>query len=209
MSVAQAAKFARFHTLAQSSDRLIKPERIVHTLQSILPPEAMIVADPGTPCPYFSAYYRFPSGRNFISNRAHGALGYALPAAIGAAIGRPGVPCVGVMGDGSFGMAVGELETAVRLELPIIYIVLSNATFGWIKAGQKEGFGERYYAVDFGRTDHAAVAAGFGLNTWRVEKPEELKGAFSAALQAPGPTLIDILTQPLHEAEAPVSEWIA
>jgi thiamine pyrophosphate-dependent acetolactate synthase large subunit-like protein len=117
--------------------RPIKPERVVSTLDKILAKDAIVVADPGTPCPYFSAYYVVKgSGRRFFSNRAHGALGYALAAGLGAHIGRPAVKTVAVMGDGSFGMCVGELETVVRLKLPITFIVISNAVYGWIKAGR-------------------------------------------------------------------------
>ena len=75
----------------------------------------------------------------------------------------PQVKTVAVMGDGSFGMCVGELETAVRLKLPITFVVISNAVYGWIKAGQKTGYGERYFSVDFGVTDHAKVAEAFGV----------------------------------------------
>ena len=53
------------------------------------------------------------------------------------------------MGDGSFGFTVGELETAMRLNLPIIFIVISNSVYGWIKAGQKSSFDKRYFSVDF------------------------------------------------------------
>jgi len=55
-------------------------------------------------------------------------------------------------------MCAGELETVVRLKLPISFVVISNATYGWIKAGQKAGYAERYFSVDFGVTDHAKVA---------------------------------------------------
>ena len=106
-------------------------------------------------------------------------------------------------------MAVGELETATRLQLPVTYVVFSNSVFGWIKAGQKSGFDSRYYSVDFSRTDHAAVAAGFGLKTWRVEQPDELEKALSAALGERGPTLVDVVAEPLQDAAAPVSEWVA
>ena len=75
------------------------------------------------------------------------------------------------MGDGSFGMCVGELETAVRLRLPITFVVISNAVYGWIKAGQKTGYGGRYFSVDFGVTDHAKVAEAFGVKSWRVFEP--------------------------------------
>ncbi|HCL66072.1 MAG TPA: acetolactate synthase [Rhizobium sp.] len=203
-------KLAAFTPLAESFDSPIKPERVVKALSSLLDDDAIIVADPGTPCPYFSAHYRWrKSGRNFITNRAHGALGYALAASIGAHVGRPGVKTVAVMGDGSFGFCCGEFETIVRERMPITAIVFSNATFGWIKAGQNTGFGKRFYNVDFNRTDHAAVASAFGVKSFRVEDPEMLIPFLSEALMHDGPTLVDIISQPLHEAAAPVSEWVA
>lgn len=210
VSRSRAEKFRRFRELAASDASPIRPERIVAELQDLLPPDAIIIADPGTPCPYLSAYYQQRKvGRHFISNRAHGALGYSLPASIGASFGRPGAKCVAVMGDGAFGFSVGELETLVRLKLPVTLIVISNASYGWIKAGQRSFHGERYFGVDFGRSDHAAIGAAYGLKTWRVTEPAALRPALAAAIEAAGPTLVDIVTQPLHEAQAPVSEWVA
>ena len=207
---AKVRKFSEFRALAVKDDVPILPERIVATLQEILPRDATVVCDPGTPCPYFSAYYEFrEAGRHFISNRAHGALGYSMAAAVGAHFGRPQTKTVSVMGDGSFGFTVGELETIVRLRVPILMVVISNSTFGWIKAGQKSGFGERYFSVDFSRTDHARVAEAFGVKAFKVEKPETLKTALIAAAEHGGPALVDIIAQPLHEARAPVSEWVA
>ncbi len=204
-------KFTEFNKLCKEEKGLIKPERIVKEINSVMPDNTYIVVDPGTPCPYFSAYYNFKkSGRYFVTNRAHGALGYALPASIGVQIGRPKNKVVSVMGDGSFGFAVGELETAKRLSLPIIFVVISNSVYGWIKAGQKSSFNKRYYSVDFSRTDHAKVASSYGIKTWTVKKPKELKKIISEAIKyKKGPCLIDIISQPLEEARAPVSEWIA
>jgi acetolactate synthase-1/2/3 large subunit len=207
---AKAEKFARFQAFAESADKPIKPERVVAELARALDADAIVVADAGTPCPYLSAYYPVrKTGRRFFSNRAHGALGYSLPAAIGAHFARPQVKCVSVMGDGSFGFTCGELETLVRYRLPITSIVISNATYGWIKAGQKSGYGARYFGVDFETTDHAAVAAAFGVKSWRVTEPGELAKALKEAIAHDGPSLVDIVCQPLHEAKAPVSEWIA
>jgi acetolactate synthase-1/2/3 large subunit len=81
--------------------------------------------------------------------------------------------------------------------------------FGWIKAGQKSGYGERYYSVDFSRTDHAAVAAAYGVRSFRVADPAELDAALAAAIAYDGPTLVDVIAQPLQDAAAPVSEWVA
>ncbi len=207
---AWAGKEAAFRPLADSVERPIRPEAVISALQSVLKDDAVIVADPGTPCPYVSAHYRWPkAGRHFITNRAHGALGYALAAAMGAKIGRPEAQVVALMGDGSFGFSCGEFETLVRHNVNVTSVVFSNATFGWIKAGQNAGFGKRFYNVDFGRTDHAAVAAAFGVRSWTVEDPGDLQKTLAQAIAHDGPSLVDVISQPLHEAAAPVSEWVA
>ena len=149
-----------------------------------------------------------PCMRWLMSVMLMGVAGVAS-AAVGAAFARPGAKVVSVMGDGSFGFTSGELETVVRLKQPITFVVVSNAVFGWIKAGQKSGFDERYFSVDFSRTDHAAVAAAYGVKSWSVSDPAALKGVLEEALNFQGPTLVDIVAQPLHEARAPVSEWVA
>ncbi len=204
------AKSAHFGPLAGSDARPLRPERLIAELQRALPGDAIVCADAGTPCPYVSAYFRVPApGRSIITNRAHGALGYALPAAVGAQIARPGARVAALMGDGSFGMSAGELETVMRLGLPILFVVCSNASFGWIKAGQKASFDGRFFGVDFSGTDHAALAAAFGMKAARVEDSRALRGALKSAIRHDGPFLLDVVTQPLEDARAPVSEWIA
>jgi acetolactate synthase-1/2/3 large subunit len=207
---AKAEKFAKFNALAASGDTPIKPERVVAELSKALDADAIVVADPGTPCPYLSAYYPVRrTGRTLFSNRAHGALGYSMSAAVGAHFGRPQVKTVAVMGDGSFGMCAGELETLVRYKLPITLVVIRNAVYGWIKAGQKTGYGQRYFSVDFGVTDHAKVAEAYGVKSWKVDDPARLGAALREAIAHGGPSLVDVACQPLHEAMAPVSEWVA
>jgi acetolactate synthase-1/2/3 large subunit len=206
---AKALKFEPFLKLANSNDTPILPERIVHSLNKLLPKDAIVCADPGTPCPYFSAYFQTEiSGRHFITNRAHGALGFAMSAAIGAAVGKPQSKCVAVMGDGSFGFTVGELETITRYKLPILMIVISNSVYGWIKASQKSGYDERYYSVDFNRTNHAKVAEAYGVRSWSVDDPQKLEAVLKAAIECGEPALVDIISQPLQDAAAPVSQWM-
>jgi len=205
----KALKFESFLKLANSNDTPILPERIVHSLNKLLPKNAIVCADPGTPCPYFSAYFQSDiSGRHFITNRAHGALGFAMSAAIGAAIGKPQSVCVAIMGDGSFGFTVGELETITRYKLPILMIVISNSVYGWIKASQKSGYDKRYYSVDFNRTNHAKVAEAYGVRSWSVDDPQKLEAILKAAIECGEPTLVDIISQPLQDAAAPVSQWM-
>ena len=206
---ARADKYAFFSSLAESNERPIRPERVVDALNKLLPPKSIVVADPGTPCPYFSAYFDAPqAGRHFITNRAHGALGFAMSAGVGAQFGRPDAMVVAVMGDGSFGFTCGELETIVRRNVPLKMIVFSNSVFGWIKASQKTGYGERYFSVDFNRTDHARVAEAFGVKSWRVEDPAGVYGAIKAALAHDGPALVDVICQELQDTAVPVSQWM-
>ncbi len=206
---ARAEKFAAFRGLAASDAVPILPERVVAELQAVLPADSVVFADPGTPCPYLAAYLLLDGRQRLISNRAHGALGYALPAAIGAHYARPGARMVAVIGDGSFGFCAGELETLRRLAVPLTVVVISNGAFGWIKAGQKSGYGGRYFAVDFDRTDHAKIAEAYGITSRRVTEPADLGPALEAALGHDGPALVDVATQPLEDARAPVSEWVA
>ncbi|MCG3785111.1 thiamine pyrophosphate-binding protein [Delftia acidovorans] len=208
-ATARATKQAFFAPLAASLERPIKPERVVDTLNRLLPPRAIVVADPGTPCPYFTAYFDAPqAGRHFITNRAHGALGFAMSAGFGAAIGQPDSVVVAVMGDGSFGFTCGELETIVRRNVPLKMIVFSNSVFGWIKASQKSGYDERYFSVDFNRTHHARVAEAFGVKAWQVHDPADLEAALKAALMHDGPALVDVISQELQDTAVPVSQWM-
>ena len=206
---ARASKQAFFAPLAASADTPIKPERVLDALNRLMPARAIAVADPGTPCPYFSAYFQAPeAGRHFITNRAHGALGFSMAAGFGAAIGQPDAMVVSAMGDGSFGFTCGEMETIVRYGVPLKMIVFSNSVFGWIKASQKTGYGERYFSVDFDRTDHCKVAEAFGVKAWRVANPQDVESTLRAALMHDGPALVDVVSQPLQDTAVPVSQWM-
>ena len=206
---ARAAKQRFFLELAQSRERPIRPEVVVHALNRHLPADSVVVADPGTPCPYFAAYFHaHQAGRHFVTNRAHGALGYSMSAAVGAQVGRPDATVVSVMGDGSFGFTCGELETIVRRAIPLKMVVFSNSVFGWIKASQKSGYEKRYFSVDFTRTDHSRVAQAFGVRAWRVEDPAQVDGAIREALAHDGPALVDVVSQELQDTAVPVSQWM-
>ena len=209
VATAKKRKFEVFERIAEGTEIPIRPERVIADLMRTLPPDATIVSDPGTSCPYFSAYYQLPrAGRHFITNRAHGALGYALSASLGAWYGRSANKVVALMGDGSFGFTCGELETVCRSRAPITFVVFSNSNFGWIKASQRDDTEGRYYNVDFNRTDQAAVAAAYGVKSWRVEDPEALEGVLREAVAHGGPSLVDVICQPLEESNAPVRRWM-
>ena len=75
---------------------------------------------------------------------------------------------------------------------------------------EKSKFEKRYFSVDFNRTDHAKVAEAYGVKSWKIQSSNELKEKINEAINFnKGPCLLDIITQPLQDANAPVSEWIA
>ncbi len=188
----------------------IKPAQVIRELRSLLDDDAIIVADPGTPTPFLNAQYELRrGGRTLVIPRAHGGLGYAIPAVVGAWYGGGGRRVIGMTGDGSFGMSVGELETISRLNLPITIIQCSNGSFGWIKELQHLYHDDRYFSVDFNTVDYAAIARGFGLDAAHVSEPADLAGALRRALATDGPYFLDLATESPITETPPVAAWTA
>jgi acetolactate synthase-1/2/3 large subunit len=193
---------------ARSDSQPIKPQRVVRAMRDLLDDDVLIVADPGTPTPYLGAQYELrKAGRTTIIPRAHGGLGYAIPGVIGAHYAANGKRVVGMTGDGSFGMSVGELETISRLNLPIVIIQTSNGSFGWIKELQHLYHDDRYFSVDFNPVDYAGIARGFGLAAKQVVDPAEIKPAIQEALADGRPYFLDIVTASQITETPPVASW--
>jgi len=200
--------WADFAARAASTERPIRPQRVIECLTRLLPRDAILVADAGTPTPFSAAYYPSPAGRHVVIPRGYGGLGYAIPGVVGAKLARPEATVVGLMGDGSFGMSAGELETVARLGLPVLIVQFNNACFGWIKISQCLEYGGRAFGVDFSaETDYAAIARGFGLAGFRVEDPEELEKALREALTCGRPAFVDVVTACETVEVPPVEKW--
>jgi acetolactate synthase-1/2/3 large subunit len=192
----------------QSDSVPINPYRVIDALTRLLPDDVVIVADAGTGTPLTAAFYPSKTGRNVIIPRGYGGLGYALPGVVGASYARPGTQVVGVIGDGSFGMSVGDLETISRLDLPVLLLQFNNATFGWIKALQHLHSDQRYFGVDFSReTDYVGIARGFGIDGVRVDDPADIEPAIKSGLAEPRPFFIDVATLSEEEEPPPVPDW--
>jgi len=190
------AFWADFEAKAASTSIPIKPQRVIQALARLLPVDSVVVADAGTPTPFVAAYLRSGAGRRVIIPRGYGGLGYAIPGVVGARLARPDAAVVGLMGDGSFGMSAGELETIARLRLPVVLVQFNNACFGWIKVSQELLEDGRCFGVDFSAdTDHAAIARGFGLRGIRVEDPQDVEPVLQEALSAGCATFVDIVTE--------------
>jgi acetolactate synthase-1/2/3 large subunit len=187
----------------------LRPQAIMEALTRRLVRPHLLFADPGTSTSYLNRFVRLtdPESRIIIP-RAYGGLGYALPAVVGGWFARPELRPIGLFGDGSFGMSVGELETIVRLEIPAILLNFNNSSFGWIKALQKSRGLARTFSVDFSHQDAAQIAQGFGLRAMRVRTVAELEAAMDAAFAHQGPVFLDLVVESVADVVPPVYSWL-
>jgi len=197
----------RFAKAADPAPGPMRPEAVLRVLQETLPDDALVVADTGYAAAWVGALYEIPrAGRGLI--RSDGSLGWAFPAGLGAKLAAPERPVVVVTGDGGFGYHVGELETAVRLCIPSVTIVLNNQSLALEYQLQEMLHGDAITEVDdYANVDHAAIARAFGAQGMRAETPEALRDALRGALRADGPVLIDAIIDKM--AIAPVTRFDA
>ena len=106
-------------------------------------------------------------------------------------------------------MSAGELETAVRLDLPVIFVHLRNETCGWIKMLQHLYLEHRYFGVDFSPVDAAMVARGFGLSATTVTNLGGFEEAVGEAWNNPHPSFIDVPVPVEYDVVPPVAPWVA
>lgn len=192
-----------------AEDQLL-PSDLVRIVQEALGGSTPVIADPGTPTPNTAVYWRQDvPARTVIVPRGHGPMGYAIPAAVGASFARPGQPVVSITADGSFAMACGELETVTRFELPVLYIQLTNNSMGWIKMLQHLYTEKRYFGVDPGPIDSAAVARACGLTGVRISSLEEFRDQIEAFAADPKPTYLDVQVPHMIDYKPPVPAWDA
>ncbi|MEU9963506.1 acetolactate synthase catalytic subunit [Streptomyces malaysiensis] len=184
----------------------IRPERIMKELDALLTPDTIVVADASYSSIWMSNYLRAQrGGQRFLSPRGLAGLGWGLPMAIGAKAAGPNSPVVAVVGDGGFAHCWSELETAVRMNLPLTVIVLNNAILGYQKHSELHQFAEHTTAIDITRIDHAAIATACGARGVRVDVADDLAGALRDAMGSSAVTVIDVVT--VADAFPPISAW--
>jgi len=185
---------------------------IIADLNRLLPPETIVTGDAGNHWSWFGRYFRFPQEGMYLGPTS-GAMGYAMPAAIGAALARPNTPVLAVAGDGGFLMTGNELETAVRCALPIIALVYNNRSYATIRMHQEREFPDRVSATNLGPVNFALFAQALGAHGVRVTRNRDFASALQEALALRRPALIEVLTAVedinvgqtiagLHEADA-------
>jgi acetolactate synthase-1/2/3 large subunit len=186
----------------------VRPERLMRDLDNLLTPDMIVVADASYSSIWVANFLvsRKP-GMRFITPRGLAGLGWGLPYALGAKAARPDAPVFCLAGDGGFAHVWSELETARRMNLPVVLTVLNNQVLGYQKHAEKVLFNEYSDVCDFQAVDHAAIARACGCDGIRIEKPEDFKPALEAALRSSRTTVLDVVTD--QRAYPPVTMFEA
>ena len=180
----------------ESDEVPVSMGRLMGTLNAGLPGDAVLIADGGFAAHWGGLLYDQPrAGRGFVPDRGFASIGYGLPGAIGAKLAAPDRAVVALTGDGGFNMVLGEIETARRMGLAVVIIVVNNAASGYVKALQHLMYGEgAYQSSDLAETDYARAAEALGCRGIRVEHPDALSEALAQALTEEGrPTVLDVV----------------
>jgi thiamine pyrophosphate-dependent acetolactate synthase large subunit-like protein len=169
--IAARARWSAADFTDESTGDLIDPRTLSLELDRILPADRVVSVDSGNFMGYPSAYLSVPDEFGFCFTQAFQSIGLGLATSIGAAIAQPSRLPVAALGDGGFHMAAGELETAVRLGLPLVVIVYNDAAYG----AEVHHFDGDHATVRFPPTDIAAIARGFGCTGLTVRTVADLK----------------------------------
>lgn len=179
--------------LAHAGADVITPPQVMQELAVLLRPDDIVISDASFSAGWVATHLRAAvPGRHFLFGRGLGAMGYALPAAIGAASARPGSRIITVNGDASICLGIGELSTLFQYGYKVTNIVLNNRMLGWIKYLQRMHYNERYVSTDMPEIDFATVARGFGCHGESVQEPAQLRGALERAFNADVPSVVDV-----------------
>ena len=171
----------------------ITPKQVMEIINGIKSDSTVIATDVGQHQMWAAQYLKFKSNRTFASSGGLGTMGYGMGAAIGAAFGSR-ERAVLITGDGSFGMNLNELATAVTYNVPVTVVLLNNGVLGMVRQWQTLFYGERYSNTVLGRkTDFLKLADAIGLDAKRVATPDEFREAFEEASKAQGPNLIEVI----------------
>jgi acetolactate synthase-1/2/3 large subunit len=188
-----AALAAAREALAATSVGTFGPVELANGVARSAPPATTATVDAGAHFLAIMPFWPAASPLGLLISNGLATMGFALPAAIGAALARPGAPVVCMVGDGGLGMTLAELETVARLRLPITVVVFDDAALSLIEIKQRHGQGGAA-AVRYSSVDFSAVAGGMGLDATAVETVDELERALDGGWDRP--RLIDARVDP-------------
>ena len=185
----------------QAADGPLKPQHVVERLSALTGGDAIVVAGVGQHQMHASQHYAFTKPRSWINSGGAGTMGFAVPAAMGAQIGRPGELVVAIDGDGCFQMTAQELATCAIEGLPIKVLIFNNGFLGMVRQWQELFYEERYSEVHLGTDipDYVKLAEAYGCAGLRCEQAGDVDAVLEKALSITDvPTVVDFRT---HDAE--------
>ena len=212
----QIAAWKATHPLAYKQGKgKIKPQYVVDEVYRLTKGNAIVATEVGQNQMFAAQYYLFDKPRTFLSSGGLGTMGYGLPAAIGAQVAMPGRQVVDIAGDGSIQMNIQELATAVQYRLPVKVVILNNGSLGMVRQWQELFFQGKYSQTCLPQIpDFVRLAEAYGAYGFRATRPEEVTPVLKKGFEAPGPALIDILTDanemvyPMVPAGAPLTKML-
>ena len=178
--------------IAAAAKAPLTPKRVFDIINELKPEATITATDVGQHQMWAAQYATFDRPRRFVSSGGLGTMGFGLGAAIGAYVATKD-PVVLITGDGSFGMNLNELATAVSYKIPVVIVLMNNGVLGMVRQWQTLFFGKRYSNTVLGRkTDFVALAKAFGADGYLAETEVAFKKAFEQAVKANKPTVIDV-----------------
>ena len=174
------------------------PQHVLKDLNELIQEEDDVVAVTGVGQHQMWAaqFLFFDRANSFISSGGLGAMGYEIPAAMGAQVGRPGATVWSIAGDGGFQMTCQELATIVEEKLPVKIALFNNGQLGMIRQWQELFYDKHYKAVPVPGPDYVKLADAFGIPAVRVSSKDEVMAALRRARDHAGPFLIDFVLAP-------------
>jgi acetolactate synthase-1/2/3 large subunit len=172
----------------------LKPQHVVERLSAITGGDAVVVAGVGQHQMHAAQHYSFTKPRSWINSGGLGTMGFAVPAAMGAQVGRPGELVVAIDGDGCFQMTAQELATCAIEHLPIKVLIFNNGFLGMVRQWQELFYEERYSEVELGTAipDYVKLAEAYGCQGLRCERADDVDAVLDKALATTDvPTVVD------------------
>ncbi len=175
-------------------EKIIKPQFVIEKLYELTKGEAIITTEVGQNQMWAAQYYHFDKPNHFITSGGLGAMGFGLPAAIGAKAACPDKLVVDVAGDGSIQMNIQELMTAVESELDVKIIILNNRYLGMVRQWQELFYDKVYSYTEMANApDFVKLAEAYGAKGLRCEKPDEVEATLSEGLNSKGTIVMDFI----------------
>ncbi len=173
----------------------LSPQAILDAIAEATRGDCTIVSDVGQHQMWVAKLFRYQRLNSHITSGGLGTMGFAVPAAMGVALARPGEPVWAISGDGGFQMNMQEMATMVQEGIPVKMAVFNNGYLGMVRQWQQFFHGRRYSATPIWSPDYVKLAEAYGIPGHRVESMEQLDSAVAAAVAEPGPALVEFVIE--------------